>query len=277
MTQDKVVHFLGEIIGLGEEIVTRVLLDQNRCTIPRKYFDSSLEKLSASLEFAKHSPQAHNQSSVSKDDVVVFFHFGDGGVDTSILVSYPCYVILLSDNPSAIGPIDESIKLLHIHDMIHYVANRQSNTKLDALLKLCIEGLSLDVDDQSDQHWWVSQQDVAACLIRLIHNVEKLPQITELCGRRGWSTKETFEQLQLLYQRTLAGASGKFNPEHLVVTPVVTPILQGSKLNIRSSRPDLSVIDDVLRAADGQRWRPLVPLRTSLMHYLATKDLYHNV
>ncbi|HII45690.1 MAG TPA: hypothetical protein HA327_06590 [Candidatus Poseidoniaceae archaeon] len=277
MTQEKVVHFLGEIIGLGEETLTRVLLNHNNCTIPKKYFHSSIEKLSASLEFVKHRPQIHTESSVAKHDVVVFFHFGDGGIDTSLLVSYPCFVILVSDNPSVIGPLDESIKLLHIHDMIHYVANKQYNTKLDDLLELCLKGHPLDIDSQSNLHWWVSQQDVAACLIRLIHNAEKLPQISDLCGRRGWSSKETLEQLQLLYQRTLAGASGKFNPEHLVVKPVVTKILQGSELNIRSSRPDLSVIDDVLLAADGQRWRPLITLRTSLMHYLATKDLHHNV
>lgn len=277
MTQENVVHFLGEIIGLGEEVLARVLLNHNNCTIPEKYFHSTLEKFSASLEFVKHRPQIHIQSSVSKHDVVVFFHFDDGEIDTSVLVNYPCSVILISDNPSAIGPLDESIKLLHIHDMIHHVDNNQYNTKLDELLELCIRGHSLDNDSQSNLHWWVSQQDVAACLIRLINHVEKLPQITDLCGRRGWSSKETLEQLQLLYHRTLAGASGKFIPEHLVVKPVLTQILQGSKPNIRSSRPDLSVIDDVLRAADGQRWRPLITLRTSLMHYLATKDLDHNV
>ena len=277
MTQENVVHFLGEIIGLGEEVLVRVLLNHNNCTIPEKYFHSTLEKFSASLEFVKHKPQIHIQSSVSKHDVVVFFHFDDGEIDTSVLVNYPCSVILISDNPSAIGLLDESIKLLHIHDMIHHVDNNQYNTKLDQLLELCIRGHSLDNDSQSNLHWWVSQQDVAACLIRLIDHIEKLPQITDLCGRRGWSSKETLEQLQLLYQRTQAGASGKFIPEHLVVKPVLTQILQGSKLNIRSARPDLSVIDDVLRAADGQRWRPLITLRTSLMHYLATKDLDHNV
>ncbi|MDC3070290.1 hypothetical protein OA314_00965 [bacterium] len=277
MTQKRVVHFLGEISGLAEEVLSRLMLNNTRCTIIDQHYDSSVEKISASLEFIQHKPKVHSLSNVSKDDVLLFFHFGNLEVDASILDIYHCNIIVISESPQQLHQPEHSIKLLHVHDMIHYLGDKHHNTKLDALLKLCQVNEPVVAENQPEKHWWVSQQDVAACLIKLIDNVDKLPPIMNICGRRGWTTQETLEQLQLLYQRTLAGVSGRFDANDLVAKPLITPILQSGKMSTKSLRPDLSVIDDVLQAVDGRRWRPLIPLRTSLMHYLATKDLDYKV
>ena len=277
MTQERVVHFLGEISGLAEETLSRLILNNTRCSVIHQHYNSSIEKISASLEFIQHKPKVHSQSNVSKDDVLLFFHFGNLEVDASILDIYHCNIIVISESPQQLYQPENSIKLLHVHDMIHYSAAKHHNTKLDAFLKLCQGSEPVVAENQLEKHWWVSQQDVAACLIKLIDNVEKLPSIMNICGRRGWTTQETLDQLQLLYQRTLAGASGRFDADDLAAKPLISPLLQSGKMSTESPRPDLSVIDDVMQAVDGQRWRPLIPLRTSLMHYLATKDLDYKV
>ena len=130
---------------------------------------------------------------------------------------------------------------------------------------------------EDSKHWWVSQQDVAAGLARLLSDVTILPPISHLCGRRGWTKQETYQQLLLLYQRTMAGSSGNFETIHLEQKPVISPVLEDISQINKSSRPDLSIINEALREIDGDGWRPLTPLRTSLMQYLATKDFDQSV
>ena len=122
MTQERVVHFLGEISGLAEEIFSRIILNNTRCTVIDQHYDSSIEKISASLEFIQHKPKVHSQSNVSKDDVLLFFHFGNLEVDASILDIYHCNIIVISESPQQLYQPENSIKLLHIHDMIHYLS-----------------------------------------------------------------------------------------------------------------------------------------------------------
>ena len=87
----------------------------------------------------------------------------------------------------------------------------------------------------------------------------------------------SYQQLLLLYQRTIAGSSGNFEATHLEQKPVINPVLEDISQINKSSRPDLSIINEALREIDGDGWRPLTPLRTSLMQYLATKDFDYSV
>ena len=47
MTKERVVHFLGEISGLAEEIFSRIILNNTRCTVIDQHYDSSIEKISS--------------------------------------------------------------------------------------------------------------------------------------------------------------------------------------------------------------------------------------
>ena len=132
------------------------------------------------------------------------------------------------------------------------------------------------VDDQ--QHWWVSDIDVADALVRILLSELPFPARVKMSGRRAWGQEQSIEELVLLYQRTKAGQTGDFAIEHLTASPspnfevktlVVNPNLpMGIEDNSRQ-RPDLSPIHDVLHSIDGDGWRPLVPIRTALMHTLA--------
>ena len=166
--------------------------------------------------------------------------------------------------------------MIIISDMIHYTDEYNLNNKLDWLYSCCVSGKPIE-SEVDKKYWWVSQQDVASCLYRLIARPESIPEFLHICGRRGWLITETFDQLKLLFERTIAGATGQFNPTSLEHKPVITQSLTKVDDVIKSSRPDLSLLDDTLRIIDGQRWRPMVPLRTSLMHYLAMKDISHSV
>ena len=82
----------------------------------------------------------------------------------------------------------------------------------------------------------------------------------------------------MLYQRTAAGQSGSFGVSELSAPPSpnieLQPLMVSDSVPMtleenRAQRPDLSSIHDALHAADGDGWRPLVPVRTAMMHCLA--------
>jgi hypothetical protein len=134
------------------------------------------------------------------------------------------------------------------------------------------------VTGQSTQYWWVSDIDVADALVRILLSSEPFPRQMKMSGRRSWSEEQTLEELSLLYNRTIAGRTGRFNVEHLTAAPTPTIEVQslmvspqlplGVEENARQ-RPDLSPLHDLLYRIDGDGWRPLVPIRTALMHALA--------
>tara|TARA_B100000767_G_C19760139_1_gene534792 strand:- start:2527 stop:2769 length:243 start_codon:yes stop_codon:yes gene_type:complete len=76
----------------------------------------------------------------------------------------------------------------------------------------------------------------------------------------------------------MAGRTGEFSVEHLTAAP--TPTIEVKSLTAPSTipmtveensqvRPDLSPLHDILFRIDGDGWRPLVPIRSALMHSLA--------
>ncbi|MFL2970087.1 MAG: hypothetical protein ACJZ63_04340, partial [Candidatus Poseidoniaceae archaeon] len=131
----------------------------------------------------------------------------------------------------------------------------------------------------SQDHWWIAEIDVADALVRLLMCDTPFPPFCSMSGRRAWSIQQTYEEFSLLYKRTMAGQSGVFGVEELTAAPaphielqplVITDQPPMSIEENSSIRPDLSSVHDALHHADGDGWRPLVPIRTSLMHCLAS-------
>jgi len=128
------------------------------------------------------------------------------------------------------------------------------------------------------EHWWVGEVDVADALVRLLISEQPFPELSKMSGRRSWGEQQTLEEFQMLYRRTSAGQSGSFGIDELTAAPTpkieLQPLMVSDSLPLtveanRQQRPDLSAIHDALHAADGDGWRPLVPVRTALMHCLA--------
>ena len=131
---------------------------------------------------------------------------------------------------------------------------------------------------EKQEHWWVGEVDVADALVRLLISEQPFPETCKMSGRRGWGEDQTLEEFQMLYRRTTAGQTGSFGIEELTAAPTpkieLQPLMVTNSLPLsveanRQQRPDLSAIHDALHAADGDGWRPLVPVRTALMHCLA--------
>ena len=105
---------------------------------------------------------------------------------------------------------------------------------------------------------------------RLLSNHPNPSQVN-IAGRRSWGSEQVFEELGMLYNRTIAGQSGDFTTKDLTSpsTPSIelVPVDQ-SRQNIR---PDLKSLHKSLILADGDGWRPLTPIRTGLMHFLIGK------
>lgn len=273
MSKPRVVHFLGELLGVGEDLMHKLVCNNIKCSIVDNWYDLLISKMSTELEVFSERPILFNPDLVDSNDMLLYFALHGQTVDFDTLAGIDCDVILLLDGNSRIDVQVTSLNIIYIHDLISFSEVESiANEKLDQLFDLCISN-SRDFNLPSDEkHWWVSQQDVAAGLFRLIDYTRPLPQLIHICGRRGWTNQETFEQLELLYNRTIAGSSGQFQTSHLESKPVIHPTVAKVSQITPSTRPDLSIINELLIDIDGEGWRPLTPLRTSLMHYLATKD-----
>ena len=273
MSKPRVVHFLGELLGVGEDLMHKLVCNNIKCSIVDNWYDLLISKMSTELEVFSERPILFNPDLVDSNDMLLYFALHGQTVDFDTLAGIDCDVLLLLDGNSRIDVQVTSLNIIYIHDLISFSEVESiANEKLDELFDLCTSN-SMDFNLPSDEkHWWVSQQDVAAGLFRLIDYTRPLPQLIHICGRRGWTNQETFEQLELLYNRTIAGSSGQFQTSHLESKPVIHPTVAKVSQITPSTRPDLSIINELLIDIDGEGWRPLTPLRTSLMHYLATKD-----
>ena len=273
MAKPSCVHFLGDIPGLGEDLLQKLIYQNVQCSIAIEWYEKIISNLSTELDFFVNKPVLYDDELIQAQDIVIFFAFNRNEIDMFIFSKFPCEVLVVTNDNTVLVPKQEKIRLVRVYDMILCTTiTEASNGILDEYLSIC------KLDEESPQlvedskHWWVSQQDVAVGIARLLNDVTIIPPISHLCGRRGWTKQETYQQLFLLYQRTIAGSSGNFETIHLEQKPVISPVLEDISQINKPSRPDLSIINEALREIDGDGWRPLTPLRTSLMQYLATKD-----
>ena len=278
MAKPSCVHFLGDIPGLGEDLLQKLIHQNVQCSIDIEWYEKIISSLSTELEFFVNKPVLYDDKLIQAQDIVVYFAFNRNEIDLFAFSKFPCEILVVTNHDSVLVSKQEKTRFVYVYDMILCTTiTDASNDILDEYLSLC---KSDEVNPKlvgDTKHWWVSQQDVAAGLARLLSNVTTLPSTSHLCGRRGWTKPETYQQLLLLYQRTIAGSSGNFEATHLEQKPVINPVLEDISQINKSLRPDLSIINEALREIDGDGWRPLTPLRTSLMQYLATKDFDHSV
>ena len=273
MSKPRMVHFLGDLPGLGEELIHKLVCNNVVCSIVKEWYNPIITNIATELEIFNATPLLFDSNNINSNDVLLYFALNDDKLDLVQISNFSCNVILIVSEEIYADNEQICLKIIRIHDMIAYSSIADLDNNLDELLQHCQSNTSVDFTLSSKKHWWVSQQDVAMGLVRLIDNVSLLPAKLDLCGRRGWTESETFQQLELLYKRTMAASSGQFQTDHLEPKPVIEATLAKASEITPSTRPDLSAINEALQQVDGEGWRPLIPLRTSLMHYLATKDL----
>lgn len=118
--------------------------------------------------------------------------------------------------------------------------------------------------------YWCSVNDVANAAVEMLKNVQSLPPIIHIAGRRCWSMEDTWKEFSQLHERTLAGQSGEFRTHHLTSTggPEIHAV-RLTEITNQPKRPDLSVLNGIMEERTGEGWRPTVPLRQSLMLVIA--------
>ena len=113
---------------------------------------------------------------------------------------------------------------------------------------------------------WVHVRDSTDALAILILSDEMTSGSVDLCGRRAWSRESIITEMSLLWGRftdavqhthTVSSLTGSSSPVSSEETP--------------ATRPDLGPLHNALLRAGGDGWRPLVPMRVSLMEVLANR------
>ena len=227
MAKPSCVHFLGDIPGLGEDLLQKLIHQNVQCSIDIEWYEKIISSLSTELEFFVNKPVLYDDKLIQAQDIVVYFAFNRNEIDLFAFSKFPCEILVVTNHDSVLVSKQEKTRFVYVYDMILCTTiTDASNDILDEYLSLC---KSDEVNPKlvgDTKHWWVSQQDVAAGLARLLSNVTTLPSTSHLCGRRGWTKLETYQQLLLLYQRTIAGSSGNFKATHLEQKPVINPVLR---------------------------------------------------
>ena len=282
MAHRPVVHLRGEPSSLMFGLVERLLRSATDLVLDTPLHDMVVVRYANDLAFGEaaiFTPEAKPLSFGHRLVMVGFGPFttendGQGGLDVDgvelILVTPAEHIAEVS-----FDWVDAHVE---VHDLIPmHSGGGWMPPVLTRWFEALVAGQATELL-AGPEHWWVGEVDVADALGRLLISEQAFPEICKMSGRRSWGEDQTLEEFQMLYRRTSAGQSGSFGIEELTAAP--TPKIELQTLMVsdslpltveanRHQRPDLSAIHDALHAADGDGWRPLVPVRTALMHCLA--------
>lgn len=282
MRKAPTVHLRGSDSSLGYAIVERLLRSRVNVIVPEDIHSTLLQQHSTELEYSECEFYSSNDIPLCPGHrlmLIGFGPFGDTYDEQSGFEVDELDITLVV--PGGLVPEFDAHSMdsiVEVYDLLPRSYDRTwQNQTISTWMNTLQNGEQpCRVDDQ--QHWWVSDIDVADALVRILLSEQPFPARVKMSGRRAWDQEQSIEELVLLYQRTKAGQTGNFAIEHLTSSPspnfevktlVVNPNLpMGIEDNSRQ-RPDLSPIHDVLHSIDGDGWRPLVPIRTALMHTLA--------
>ncbi|MBT5122011.1 MAG: hypothetical protein HOM38_04710 [Euryarchaeota archaeon] len=282
MAHRPIVHLRGEPSSLMFGLVERLLRSATDLVLDTPLHDMVVVRYANDLAFGEaaiFTPEAKPLSFGHRVVMVGFGPFttegeGQGGLDVDgvelILVTPAEHIAEVS-----FDWVDAHVE---VHDLIPmHSGGGWMPPVLTRWFEALVAGQATELL-AGPEHWWVGEVDVADALGRLLISEQAFPEICKMSGRRSWGEDQTLEEFQMLYRRTSAGQSGSFGIEELTAAP--TPKIELQTLMVsdslpltveanRHQRPDLSAIHDALHAADGDGWRPLVPVRTALMHCLA--------
>ena len=282
MRKAPVIHLRGVDSSIGQAFVERILRTDAHLVVPKKHQQKISLQYATELEYGEGEIHSSDEVPLSQGHRLILIGLGpfdeesdgDAGFEVDGLE-----VILMTP---AHYDFEVDTEWLDCHVMVHDVLPRTpDSTWCSKLLEEWVNQLrsnTVPLQKGDVRHWWVSDIDVADAFVRILMSDEPFPSELKVSGRRAWEQSQTLEELSLLFARTMAGRTGDFGIEHLTAAP--TPTIEVKTLTAPSTepmsveenaqlRPDLSPLHDVLVRVDGDGWRPLIPIRTALMHSLA--------
>ncbi|MDB9834883.1 hypothetical protein OAC38_02495 [Candidatus Poseidoniaceae archaeon] len=282
MPQAPTIHLRGKPSSLRLGLVERLLRTEAHVVLDDDFLQSVNETYATDLEFGQATVSSSSITNLADGHRLVMLGHGPftSPTDGSIGLDIDGLELILV-TPAGAGSV-VATDWVDAHVMVHdMIPMRRDPDWTPAVFEDWLGAFSENKEGPSPvgaDRWWVSEIDVADALVRLLMSDNPLPETCKMSGRRSWSMGQTYEEFHLLYMRTMAGQTGRFGVEELSAAPTPTIELQTLVVSDRPpmsveenklQRPDLSNVHDALHAADGDGWRPLIPVRTSLMHCLA--------
>ena len=281
MRQAPVIHLRGLDSSIGHALVERIFRTDAHLVVPRKNYQDILQRYATELEFGECELHAADQLDFASGHRLMLIGLGpfdepsdgENGFEVDgleIILTAPAHLGIEVDTEW----VDS---LVLVHDLLPRVKDSTWGSSLFNQWMTQLNAHELPSLKGETKHWWVSDIDVADAFVRMLMSDEAFPGQLKVSGRRAWSQAQTIEELSLLHARTMAGRTGQFSVEHLTAAPtpsievkslIVSPSTPMSREENSQQRPDLSPLHDVLFRIDGDGWRPLVPIRTALMHAL---------
>jgi hypothetical protein len=275
MMETASVHLRGQLDSLGRSIIQRLLRDNVNIIVREGSHKLLNEFFSTELEFSKSQILSSLSNPISPGHRVILLGFDNytassDNSDVGIGIDGAEVILVTPGGTDIEYDLSEVDCHFIIYDMIPSESSPTwGNLHLDGM----IDSLMDDGDYESTGYtgWWVAEQDVADAISRMMLSKHPSPNVVNFSGRRSWEMDQIFDELQMLYSRTIAGQSGSFTTEHLVSpsTPVIE--LVSFEQSVQHERPDLKPLHESLILADGDGWRSMTPIRTALMHFLIGK------
>tara|TARA_Y100000766_G_C18916250_1_gene611712 strand:+ start:380 stop:1246 length:867 start_codon:yes stop_codon:yes gene_type:complete len=282
MRQAPIIHVRGIEASIGQAFVERILRTNAHLVIGSKHFEEISKQFSTELEYSEGELHSSDELPMGEGHRLLLIGLGPFGEEADGEMDLEVDGLEVALMTPASSELEVDSEWLDSHIIVHDVltSNPDSTWSSDLFQNWMEQLHAKNIPSPSSDalHWWVSEVDVVDALVRILLSDEPFPSELKVSGRRAWNQSQTLEELSLLYSRTMAGRTGDFGIEHLTAAP--TPTIEVRTLNASSTtpmsveqnaqiRPDLSPLHDLLHRIDGDGWRPLVPIRTALMHSLA--------
>ncbi len=81
MSKPRVVHFLGELLGVGEDLIHKFVCNNIKCSIVDNWYDLLISKMSTELEVFCERPILFNPDLVDSNDMLLCFALHEQTVD----------------------------------------------------------------------------------------------------------------------------------------------------------------------------------------------------
>ena len=271
-----VVHLRGQLGSLGNSIIQRLLREKVEIVLCIDDFEEANQKFSVELEFSQSRVTRSENCRIHAGHRVVLFGF-QGYVNDHADVELgfgveDAEVILITPSTESIE-IDTSEIDSHVivHDMIPYEPQAPwNNSFLDGIMNSLTEGAEV-LEEKQSSRFLVAELDVADAISRLLISNNPTPKLLEISGRRGWGDVQIYRELKTLYNRTIAGQTGKFSAENLTSPSTPKIELLAKDELIDTNRPNLGTLHRALTDCGSDGWRPSIPIRTALMYFLIGK------
>jgi len=269
-----VVHLRGSDSCLGRSLISRLIRADVEIVIPDVDYQWVEQMFSTELNYSNSQLFKAEETAIARGHRVILLGFGPylNNMEQSSIAVDGSETILIT---SGFEKIEIDTSEIDSHLIInHLLPTACDDSWCCPVIQNWYNAIINNQTITSDlrlRHWWVSEMDVVDSIVRILVSDQSFPSSANISGRRAWSDDQTVEEMRLLLSRTMAGKSGMFSAQHLTTPPSPTIEVEAiSKANDNEyPRPDLESIHRVLVACDGDGWRPLMPIRSALMVFLA--------